>query len=340
MSPQSIRDIEPTKRRLSLRTSVWKATVSIVLLTIVLYFVPFRQIVAALSGVALSPVLLSVFAVLAFHVMGSAQTRAIIRRQQIGLTIPAIFRINLITAFYSLFLPGTLAGGAIRWYYFSREPGKGAPALAAIAFNRVLDTCTLVLVGLVCFALDRARNEDTISASVLLGGAGLALLGSLLCLHPGLQAQVAKIAANRHLPAIVQGQAERFVNALSTYGSNDPRFHATVLFLAVSRHGIGIFGILLLATAMGLDLSFTTIGWFRAVLTLLLMLPISLGGFGVRELSFVGLLQPLGVAPAAAIGFSVLLLARNALVALIGGAIELDRVLRREQKPAAPEPRD
>ncbi len=64
------------------------------------------------------------------------------------------------------------------------------------------------------------------------------------------------------------------------------------------------------------------LGWVRTVLVVVLMLPISWSGFGVREGSLILLLRPYGVLPEAAVGLSLLIFFRGALRALVGGLVE------------------
>jgi hypothetical protein len=61
--------------------------------------------------------------------------------------------------------------------------------------------------------------------------------------------------------------------------------------------------------------------WLRSALVVLIFLPISLSGIGVRDGALIVLLGEYGVLPAVAVGLSLLLLLRSVISAMIGGSL-------------------
>jgi hypothetical protein len=57
------------------------------------------------------------------------------------------------------------------------------------------------------------------------------------------------------------------------------------------------------------------------------MLPISISGLGVRELTFVSILTQYGVPPASCLMLSLVLFSRNIIFAIAGGLYELKRIV-------------
>ncbi|HWN06821.1 MAG TPA: hypothetical protein VNO53_06625, partial [Steroidobacteraceae bacterium] len=82
------------------------------------------------------------------------------------------------------------------------------------------------------------------------------------------------------------------------------------------------------ATACGIQLSFANIGWMHAVVAVLVLLPISFAGLGVREGTLVLLGARYGVAAPLALSWSLLLFAGMLFVAAIGACIEAWSFLR------------
>jgi hypothetical protein len=76
-----------------------------------------------------------------------------------------------------------------------------------------------------------------------------------------------------------------------------------------------------------IDISFINLGWIRSFLLLLLMLPISFSGIGVREGSLVVMLQDYSILPEEAVALSLLLFARIVFWGLVGGVIEANQIL-------------
>lgn len=304
-----------------------KAAVSAGLLYLAFSLIPIGRLGHVLASTAIHLVLLSLSVALVAHYAASIQMHAVISHQGIDLTSLQILRVNLITKFYSLFVPGTLAGGAIRWYHFSRGAGKAAPALAAIVFNRLLETSTLLLLGLLFWVLDYRNSSGGSSVLWIAGFAVVACLLQLLSFSAPLHRQLHKLNNLSFIPAGIARRVDGVLAALGTYADRDFLFHIRVVGLALLKNLVGTFGIYLLAESLSLGLNFATIGWFRSVFTLALMLPISFGGFGVREVAFIVLLQPLGVNTVDAVALSLLLFGRGLVVAILGGVFEFERVI-------------
>jgi len=71
-----------------------------------------------------------------------------------------IFCINVMTSFYELFLPETIASGVIRWFKLFQQSNMKIPALLDIGFNRLIPTVVLILMGGMCGSFDpRAKDE-------------------------------------------------------------------------------------------------------------------------------------------------------------------------------------
>ena len=96
----------------------------------------------------------------------------------------------------------------------------------------------------------------------------------------------------------------------------------------------------LILHAVGIDLSLATIAWARGILIVCAMLPVSLAGLGLRELSMIALLGAYGYGAEdamayALIAFGVFIVGKG----LIGGALELFDWLRSVRAEATPEAR-
>jgi hypothetical protein len=91
--------------------------------------------------------------------------------------------------------------------------------------------------------------------------------------------------------------------------------------LSLLTHSLGTLVYFLLASALDLGLAYTTCGWIRAALHLLFLLPLTIGGIGVRETALVVLLVPLGITSNQAVAFSFLLTLGLLVVAGLGGLL-------------------
>jgi glycosyltransferase 2 family protein len=237
----------------------------------------------------------------------------------------SLLQINLATVFYGLVLPaGNVTGIIARFYRMSRQEQDYAGIAVALAFERLVATLTLCLVGILFWLVDWPSPWPALA--LMLGA-----LGALLLLHAAL------FGTTPPLPAGFRARLERFWpgrlaslrEALRRSRALSRDTLAKVLGLGILTHGIGVVAFSLVASALSLDLSLATIAWTRSAAVLVAILPISVAGLGVREGAMVILLAPYGIGAADALTYSLLAFATTVLsVGLLGGLIEAIRFLR------------
>jgi uncharacterized membrane protein YbhN (UPF0104 family) len=112
-----------------------------------------------------------------------------------------------------------------------------------------------------------------------------------------------------------------------------------ILLLSVAIRVIWSLGCFVVAHAMGLPLGLPVVFAFISLVDLIRMLPISVGGLGVREWVIVLLFANAGIAREQALMFSFLAFAPTMLNAVAGGIIYVSRagLLKAAQKRAATE---
>ena len=85
----------------------------------------------------------------------------------------------------------------------------------------------------------------------------------------------------------------------------------------------------MLAQSLGFDLALVTSIWVSAAVYAAVLLPISVAGLGVREVTLLKSLALLSVPPNLAVALSVLMFADPVLNALIGGVVQFVSAARR-----------
>ena len=115
-----------------------KISISGSLLYYIFQIIPLNIIFETLSRATTSFVLFGLALFGLERYMMAFQLRRISDGLGMGLSTAQIFRINIITSFYELFLPGSVVTGAIRWYKLSQLSKMKIPTLAAIGINRLV----------------------------------------------------------------------------------------------------------------------------------------------------------------------------------------------------------
>ena len=209
--------------------------------------------------------------------------------------------------FWNLWMPTSIGGDALRIYLINRHApqlGTGR-ATASVIIERLTGLVALLLIGAVALPLDTGSEVASGVAQArrifLVAGVIFALLGAL-----GLLA----LRAGR-APAPLRPLLGKVQHALAAFqGAQGRRALVTALALSFVFQGSQVALNYGLARAVGLSLSLLTVGWVTPALALASLLPIGIGGLGVREAAALALLggstASTGVPPGAIVAWSLL----------------------------------
>jgi uncharacterized protein (TIRG00374 family) len=226
-------------------------------------------------------------------------------------------------------LPTSLGGDAVRIVeHARRRPDAKAEAAGAVLIERVIGaTGTLVLVALgLALAAGRYEDIELLVWLELAGLAAVALAGVLFfsrrtraLLETGFFPLVARIRLDRPL--------ERVHAALHGYRAHPGVLLAT-LGLTLATQLARMVAIWLCSEAVGLDLSILVYVILGPLLFLVMLVPFTINGLGVREAFFVAFLGRFGVDPDAAFAVGFLFYAVTVATSVPGGVLLLWRSVR------------
>ena len=313
-----------------------KLSVTVAILSYIFNRIPLGSVLEAWQKIELSALLVLCPIIVLSFVVSARQLKVFTDNHDMRVSLPRIFAINLSTEFYNLFLPSYLAGGAIRWHKLSNENKKRAEAFSALVLNRLVNTLTLAFFGMICWTYD--------STSIPQNYYGLVFLALCLVLIPiysflfSHYATSTNHVVSRHptlqkIPSLIRRGLINLFHAAREYRQLTLKEHGYILFLSCSWQILGILFFYTLGQSLGMQMSIESLGWIRSILGFLLLFPISVSGFGVREGALLIFLGYYGMDPAMTIAFSFLLFARTLLLGLTGAVYEAKMMLI----PANPE---
>jgi len=251
------------------------------------------------------------------HGVAALKWRALVRGAGAGCTRLQALRAHGAGLFANLFLPSLVGGDLVRAAALSRDADGAAVATGSIV-DRVIDTAALAaLAAAGAYLVGRPLGDP----GTMLTGVGLAALALAAILAGGaLIPRLLRRAPVDRLPERIAPVASRLRDAASRLSA----IHvagAFALSLAVQLSFVWLNARLGFALGIGAPFSAWLMCWPLA--KLLALLPISLGGLGVREAALAGLLAGFGVPAALAVAQS--LLWQTALIAVGGlaGALAL-----------------
>lgn len=232
-------------------------------------------------------------------------------------------RLILVAMFFNTLLPGGMLGDAWRVWEGHGRLRRGPTVLGVVALERVLGLQALGMVAL-CGAPwvpADALKEGVLAA--LVATSAVCAFGPFVLLHPataslvrrGIDRLPERLSRVRRL-SLETGQG------LVAIRAHRRRASAAVVLSLVCQ-ALPVAAVVALAQPLTGDVAAP---WFAVVVpfvTLMSMLPISLGGAGVRELLFIALFTRVGMPAEAALALGLLTGLVNLAWAGMGGAVFL-----------------
>ncbi len=243
---------------------------------------------------------------------------------KIDLTTFTIIKVNLITSFYSLFLPGYLAGGAVKWIKMQKYAKRPAELFITIILNRFIELGSLFIVGVI-FMVPYLLDKDLYGALWILLALSVAIILMYCCAFSKRMLTIIEsiVARMNFLPAFFRKKVDKLCIIVTNLHELPRSTHIHIVVNCLGRQLIGIGALLMIARSVHIPVLYGDIAWMRSVVIILGMLPISIGNLGVREASIVVMMEQFGVVPALALSYSFLILLMNVLFSFIGGVLDL-----------------
>lgn len=234
---------------------------------------------------------------------------------------PLLFRAYLVAGFFNLVLPGAILGDVYRLWDVRKEAGEGSRALGTIAVERLLGLSALGCLGVVAAPFIPLAAEDRYLGFVLMGVCLVIAVTTALALHPRANGWIRKIAGlTSHISSRIGDAIDNALLAAADLAEH-PRILGRAFLLSLANQGLPVAAVFCLAIPLAGDVAWY---WFAIIVpfvTLVSLVPISIGGTGVREYLYVTLFGAVGMPREAALALSLSLLGTAIVWAVVGFAI-------------------
>jgi hypothetical protein len=233
-------------------------------------------------------------------------------------------RLNLVGVFYSIVLPGQVAGEAVKAYRLGAGRADAEEIAASVLVDKVNGMIGLLALGILGAHASRLGIPGSLvasfSATLVIG---LALLYSLHLplLRRCIEAAIDFVSRRWSVAKPLAQRLTLFIAASTRYLARPWLMLASVL-LGIAYQLLCIAVILIVAPSFGIDVPLVEWLWIFAVVATAALLPLSIAGLGIREGAFVAVLGLLQVPSASALALSLTIFATQLATALLGGLIE------------------
>jgi hypothetical protein len=229
----------------------------------------------------------------------------------VGRRPTSALRAYLIGAFTTNFLPSQAGGDVTRAWLVSRR-GTRIRAATTVVVDRVTALGCLIVVAWLAFALDHSSVPRTLVAALAATSGAFAAGWLLVALATPSARRIAP-----KLPTRVVGSAREARDALRACVARPVLWRTSAMGLAFQA--LIALAAWLIARSIALGVPFAALLATLPVVLVLAAAPVSIGGLGVREGSYVLLLGQAGVGATDATLFSLMTAATFAIASLPGG---------------------
>src|SRR4029453_6480844 len=280
---------------------------------------------AALMAVHVRDLMLPLGLYLAGQLLSAAKWWLLGSSVGLGRPLGDYVRFYFIGMFLNVFGLGTIGGDVVRGLYLG-DGRRPALALNSVIFDRLSGLAILMALGaLALVAFPQYRLPRALNEALIAGGLGL-VVGWWTC--PG----------GGPLPP-AGSRVRRLVEHDLAPFWRDRGLLGRVSLLSVAFHLSQVGVQYLLARAAGTSLSFSYCMVMHPVLSLMMALPLSIGGFGVREGGYLYFLTRIDVDDSVAVTMGLLWWLMTALSGVVGGLVFVvsgARLPRLRSRPAEP----
>jgi uncharacterized membrane protein YbhN (UPF0104 family) len=285
--------------------SIWtRVAVSASLMTVVLLQVNLGTTVDRIRGANLGLLALSAVFLVALLLVGAVRFHVLLAGSEVERSWRRAARAYAMGTFTNTFLPTSVGGDAVRAWAIAR-PGVGfRPAISIVLLDRAMGLAGMIIVAWGGLLLEHGsvpRSTALLLVWVSVGGLAVVLVAS---------------AFVRRLPAIITSFATR---------PERRRPLAIAIACSILMQTLYAVHFALAARALGVHIPVGLAAVVVALVVLLTLVPISIGGVGVREGGYAVLLAPAGFAHTDAVVVSLVTTAMLTLASLPCGLAMLSR---------------
>lgn len=316
-----------TRRRTSRRFALpLKIAVSVVLLLLLTRRIDFPVVFHDIASADRRLLLFAAIIFFASNLLGAVQWRALLGASGVRVSMTRTIVYYLQGLFFGLFLPANVGGDVSRVYDTTRHTGEFGGSLAATVMDRLVGFCSIGGLAVVALVLMPGRTPPPPITLPIVGFAFINAFVLLALFSRRASERIRRLVGrlpNERSRTLAVGVVEA-LHALR----RKPGLLSWVFLLSAVVQVSRIFVHYHVSMAMGIPLSLRPFFVIIPVLAVLVALPISFGGLGVRESAAIELFGHVGVDPSKAVAMQLTVFALSILINLPGWFMFVARQVR------------
>ncbi|MGQ9618257.1 MAG: lysylphosphatidylglycerol synthase transmembrane domain-containing protein [Candidatus Aminicenantia bacterium] len=247
--------------------------------------------------------------------LGSSRWKVLLDSYGINLKQSSLYKLYMIGSFFNAFLPTSVGGDAVRMLKISSLTEKRAQAVTSVIVERFIGMLVLYIISFFSFLIYFKINEQREIFFTILILVFLSLLFIAFIYSP-----LAEEILRRIPSYFLKEKFEKMRYSLISLGRDRKGVVKVFILTTILQVNVVIY-YFLISISIGINLSILHFFILIPLILTITMLPITIGGIGLRESGFVLLFSKFGVLPEKALVLSILGYFISLVFAGIGGIV-------------------
>ncbi len=300
---------------------LFKILVSTSLIGFLLLLAEPAQILQSIRNIDFGSYLLAIFIYLMAQIINAKKWHLLLPEVE----FLTLLKFTFIGAFYTMILPGQLSGEIAKTWRLA----KGTSIAEQVAASVFIDRVTGIIALLVLAFMGASFSTAEVAGFIIFPSALVVMILFLSIFLMRVQAIQLSVKSMLHwlmdpfpylrsqLPRVI-----KLVDHLAYYSGAHRKLMISIFVGFVFQAAVVAIAFLF-SKALGITIGFLDLAWIMGAISLLIFLPISVSGIGVRELGFVGILSLFEIDVSTALTLSILIFSLQIIGAAIGAVFEL-----------------
>lgn len=304
----------------------FKLAVIVTLMGVVLYNCDIGQVFVSIIKIPMEVILILVVLVFIAVYINSYKWKILIGKY----TVVRLFALNLIAQFYAIALPGQIMGDAAKTVILVNDEGDGASIVASVIMDKLLGLLSLLVVGGFGIIYTVSVYAVHLRIYYLLAVMAVFLLIFLVRIkffYALCYKWLDFLGEKFKIFKSVCDKCNEFIKIWSEY-ANRNKLIILALMYGVIYQLLNVLMTYIIAKYLNVEISIIDWCWILGIVSVFMLIPLSIGGIGIREMSLIGILNFMGVTTEKALSISLILYFLTICLAIVGAIIEVTGVHR------------
>lgn len=297
-----------------------KIVISVILLSFLLIKVDWKSFLNSLQNSNLLLIFISFLISFLIIWLMSLKWNLLLRVNNYSIATFTLMKITMITSFIGLFLPSSLSTDILRGYYLTKEKSSKLLSASSIIVDRLSGISSLLFMIFLGLFLSENIFDELNLKPILYSLIFVLLISIIVLFNRGIKNKIDLVFEKSN--NVVIKNLKKIYLAVNDFRKYPKTVLITFLLSIIVQllRGIRFY---LIAIAFNIEISIIYFIIIVPIIMLAIMLPISLGGFGVKEGIAVAFLQLIGIAFNDAVTITLIESITMTIVILLGGVMYL-----------------